>query len=34
MHTPVELCDLDDIESAIELLYLIITKINSEILIK
>ena len=34
MHTPVELCDLDDIESAIELLYLIITKINPEILIK
>ena len=34
MHTPVELCDLDDIESAIELLYHIIIKIHPEILIK
>lgn len=34
MHTPVELCDLDDIGSAIELLYLIITKLNSEIITK
>ena len=31
MHTPVELCDVDDMESAIELLYLIITKISSEV---
>ncbi len=29
MHTPVELCDLDDIKSAIELLYHFIIEINN-----